>query len=139
MFSRHRKWLKRKWRNVFTKRRPCNSGYLALATSSEQFAQWGYLPFWRSISLFLWIHAFFTKVKLSAFSLPDLTNQSVKWPCIPETKRNGRSMVDKYSGCAIWFPALFCQYVWQLTRLAWKHSLVSATYMLFILEGIKIA
>ena len=42
-------------------------------------------------------------------------------------------------GCTLAFPALFCQYLWQLTRLAWKHKYVNATCMLFILEGIKIA
>jgi hypothetical protein len=34
-------------------------------------------------------------------------------------------------GCTLAFPALFCQYLWQLTRLAWKEKYVNASYMLF--------
>ena len=50
-----------------------------------------------------------------------------------------RSIVLKYSGhAAMWFGPVLGQHLWQLKRLAWKHKNVNATYLPFILEGIKI-
>ena len=48
-------------------------------------------------------------------------------------------IVIKYSGHAMWFGPVLGQNLWQLSRLAWKHKHVNATYLLFILEEIKIA
>ena len=48
-------------------------------------------------------------------------------------------IVVKYSGHDMWFGPVCGQHLWQLSRLAWKHKNVNATYLLFILEGIKIA
>ena len=48
-------------------------------------------------------------------------------------------IVLKYSGHAMWFGPVLGQHLWQVSRLAWKHKNVNATYLLFILEGIKIA
>ena len=47
-------------------------------------------------------------------------------------------LADNRGACSLWFPALFCQYLWQLTRLAWKHKKINATYLLSILEETKI-
>ena len=51
-------------------------------------------------------------------------------------------IVLEYSGHAMWFGPVLGQHLWQLSRLARKHNAiwnVNATYLLFILEGIKIA
>ena len=39
----------------------------------------------------------------------------------------------------MWFGSVLGQHLWQFSKLAWKHKNVNATYLLFILEGIKIA
>ena len=41
----------------------------------------------------------------------------------------------KLIGTSMLFSALFCQYLWQLTRLAWKHKKVNATYLYAIYIG----
>ena len=38
--------------------------------------------------------------------------------------------VLKYSGHAMWFGPVLGQHLWQLSRLAWKHMNVNATYLL---------
>ena len=48
-------------------------------------------------------------------------------------------IVIKFSGHAMWFGPVLGQNLWQLSRLAWKHKHVNATYLLFLLEEIKIA
>ena len=48
-------------------------------------------------------------------------------------------MFCTYSGHAMCFGLILGQHLWQLSWLAWKHKNVNATYLLFILEGIKIA
>ena len=50
-----------------------------------------------------------------------------------------RAIVLKYSGHAMWFWPVLGQHLWQLNRLAWKHKNFNATYLLFLLEGFKIA
>ena len=37
-----------------------------------------------------------------------------------------------YSGCMLRFPALFCQYLWQFTRPAWKHMKECNLYAIYI-------
>ena len=44
-------------------------------------------------------------------------------------------IVPKYSGHVMWFGLVFCQLLWQLSRLAWRHKNVKVTYLLFILEA----
>ena len=51
----------------------------------------------------------------------------------------GITIVLKYSGHAMWFGPVLGQHLWTPSRLAWKHKNVNATYLLFLLEGIKIA
>ena len=48
-------------------------------------------------------------------------------------------IVVKYSGHDMWFGPVLGQHLWQLSKLAWKYKNVNATYLLFILEGIKTA
>ena len=48
-------------------------------------------------------------------------------------------IVLKYSGHSMCLWLVLVQHLWQLSRLAWEHKNVNATYLLFILEGIKIA
>ena len=70
-----------------------------------------------------------------------------KWCCLPTIPLDSSryrwgiisTIVLKYSGHAMWFGPVLGQQLWQLSRLAWKRKNVNATYLLFILEEIKIA
>ena len=46
------------------------------------------------------------------------------------------AIVLKYSGHAMWFGLVSGQHLCQLSRLAWKHMNVNATYLLFIGPGL---
>ena len=61
-----------------------------------------------------------------------LLGSGSEWP-------KDQAIVIKYSGHAIWSGPILRQNLWQLSRLAWKHKHANATYLLFILEEIKIA
>ena len=93
---------------------------------------------WNIFSFSLYINHF-AKIQLTSISCyPFMAILVVKFP------REGSQIFALFDYSAhdlkwLLIPALFCQYLWQLTRLAWKHNKVNATYMLvFVLEGIKI-